>query len=205
MVAVLDSGLAASALPAFGSRVLPGYDFISDPEISNDEDGRDANPLDPGDFDCGGGWHGTHVASIALADPMAEFSGLAYNASLLNVRVLGKCKSGYASDVADALVWSVGGTINGLQRNAAPAKVVVMSFAGIGNCPSFLQTAVDLAVSKNVSMFAAAGNDPNVSASESFPGNCRGVISVGATGSSAGKIASYSAKGADVYLPGTFQ
>ena len=63
---------------AQGGRLLPGYDFISDPRVANDGDGRDADASDPGDFlsstdlqdpffkDCGpsasnSSWHGTRT------------------------------------------------------------------------------------------------------------------------------------------------
>lgn len=132
----------------------------------------------------------------------AAFSGIAYNSTLLNMRVLGKCKTGYASDVADAIIWAVGGHINGIGVNQHPASIVGMSFAGRGPCPSFLQTAIDLAVNTHkATLFAAAGNDPMLRARDSFPANCAGVTSVGATDSS-GQLAYYTAKGADVYLPG---
>ena len=55
-VAVLDSGIAASALPAYldserkGSRILDGYDFVSDESLSKDGDGRDPDYFDPGSY-----------------------------------------------------------------------------------------------------------------------------------------------------------
>src|SRR5882757_5087749 len=33
-----------------GGRLLPGYDFVSDPVVANDNDGRDADPSDPGEW-----------------------------------------------------------------------------------------------------------------------------------------------------------
>jgi hypothetical protein len=38
IVAVLDSGVAASALPLFGRRLIQGYDFVSGLDISGDGD-----------------------------------------------------------------------------------------------------------------------------------------------------------------------
>lgn len=68
VVAVLDTGLAASSLPMFAAGVISGYDFVSDPDMSNDGDGRDGNPLDPGDADAdscpSSSWHGTYVSSV---------------------------------------------------------------------------------------------------------------------------------------------
>jgi hypothetical protein len=61
LVAILDSGLPALALGLFAN-IVDGYDFISDPSISNDGDGRESNWHDPGDSAtaCPGdsSWHG---------------------------------------------------------------------------------------------------------------------------------------------------
>jgi predicted outer membrane repeat protein len=82
-----------------------------------------------------------------------------------------------------------------------PARTIVMAFTGRGMCPSYLQTVISLAVSLNVSLYAAAGNDPSASAQDHFPANCLGVTSVGAL-SSSGSLASYSSRDASVNMPG---
>ena len=211
-VALLDSGISETVLPAFGGRIVDGYDFISDPDLAMDMDGRDAGYFDPGDGSetfCPGkpsSWHGSRVASV-LAANFSGYLGASPGAYVMPVRVLGRCGSGYASDVADAIVWAAGGTINGLDRVAGEngddgrQRVISMSFAGRGRCPSYMQSAVNLALSNNVTLFAAAGNDPTLLASEHFPANCRGVISVGALDFRM-VMASYSSRGADIYMPG---
>ena len=78
VIAVLDTGILAH--PDLIANTLAGYDFVSDLFMANDGNGRDNNPLDPGDGvtagACGGGqppqdryssWHGSHVAGIAAA------------------------------------------------------------------------------------------------------------------------------------------
>ena len=208
-VAVLDSGLAETWLDAFSGRIVDGYDFVSDAQKAGDGDGRDASYYDPGDsVTCSTGsssslWHGTKVASVLAANyTRLSFLGVAPQAQTMPVRVLGLCGKGYASDVADGIVWASGGQINGVPPPPAPqTSVILMSLSGRGPCPSFLQTAVDLALSRNVSLYAAAGNDPLSDASTFFPGNCRGVTSVGAI-NRAGRVASYSARGAAAYMPG---
>ena len=80
IVAVLDTGIAllhetpsgmplATPLPHpdLKGRLLPGYDFISKPESSGDDDGRDADPTDAGDVFTSR-LHGTHVAGILGAN-----------------------------------------------------------------------------------------------------------------------------------------
>ena len=45
-VAVIDTGITQH--PELSGRVLPGYDFISDPYSAKDGNGRDNDPSDPG-------------------------------------------------------------------------------------------------------------------------------------------------------------
>jgi serine protease len=208
VVAVLDTGIATVARGAF-INLSPGYDFISDLEISIDGDGRDSDPADPGDAgpSCPTpSWHGTKVASILAAghDPSMGLGmrGVAQNCTVMPIRVLGLCSSGYANDVADAVVYSAGGTIDGLLTNPAPAKVISMSLAGPAlACPTYLQSAITQAISLGAIVIAAAGNNglPNVTGT--FPANCIGVISVGA-GTRDGPLAAYSNGGATMIAPG---
>jgi alpha-tubulin suppressor-like RCC1 family protein len=211
-IALLDSGIAQSALEAFQGRILPGYDFISDIAFAKDGDGRDPDFYDPGDADaiyCPGqmqdSWHGTSVASIAAAN-YSGFYGVAPASSILPVRVLGRCKTGYASDVADAIVWTAGGIIERLNETSPMQRhtnsfIIIMAFAGLGSCPSFIQTAVDIAVAHNITLYSAAGNDENFFSSDFFPSNCRGVVSIGAL-TKKSQIAPYSSIKADAFMPG---
>ena len=54
VVAVLDTGVRFDhpdlLRVAAGGNLLPGYDMISDVDVANDGDGRDADPSDPGDW-----------------------------------------------------------------------------------------------------------------------------------------------------------
>ena len=209
-IAVLDSGMGQGAVDAFDGRIAGGYDFVSDDFWSKDGDGRDPNYYDPGDASevfCpgdGDSWHGTAVASVAAGD-FEGYEGVAPMASVLPVRVLGMCGMGYASDLADGIVWAAGGQIDGVEHSQKPAgeqrRVILMSLSGEGACPSFMQTAVDLAVGKGVALFAAAGNDPALNASDQFPGNCKGVVTVGAWNWKKDE-ASYSSRNPDIFMPG---
>lgn len=209
VVAVLDTGLSSSSLHLYRHLLhADGYDFISSEALALDGDGRDSNWTDPGDAnppDCyENSWHGTLVTNVLAAAPELNemgFSGVAPNAVILPVRVLGACKTGYASDVADAIVWAAGGRIDSLDgtKPDRPAEVILMAFAGYApdGCPDFLQSAVDLAVSNNITLVAAAGNSYGQPASHYAPGNCRGVVSVGALDDK-GNVASYSSVNATV-------
>jgi hypothetical protein len=208
VVAVLDTGLASVARGAFLSLAV-GYDFISDVDISLDGDGRDWDATDPGDAGPGcsvSSWHGTKVASIIGAGHDVALGlgmrGVAQNCTVMPVRVLGLCSSGYANDVADAVVYSAGGVINGVTANPSPAKVISMSLAGPASvCPSYLQSAITQAIGLGAIVIAAAGNEGLPDVKGTFPANCRGVISVGASVRD-GSLAVYSNKGATMLAPG---
>lgn len=204
VVSVIDTGLIEG-----GESLLhypkPGYDFISDPSISLDGDGRDADPTDPGTGapDCpGSSWHGTKITSVLAARHDSDLmKGVAQKCSVMNVRVLGKCSKGYSNDVADSIVYSAGGFINGLGYNPNPAKIISMSFAGRSKCPGFLQSAINQAISLGAILVAAAGNYAN-DISEYFPANCENVIAVAAS-TRRGSLASYSNYGFDaITAPG---
>jgi len=85
-----------------------------------------------------------------------------------------------------------------LASNSAPARVISMSFAGKGACPSYLQSAVSQAVSLGALLISAAGNQ-GLETVNYFPANCRGVMAVAAT-TREGRLAGYSNHGSDISL-----
>ncbi|MGJ7917397.1 S8 family peptidase [Massilia sp. LXY-6] len=199
-VAVIDTGYRPHV--DLQGQILAGYDFINDTAVANDGTGRDSDPSDPGDWtaagECGTGsaasnssWHGTHVAGTiaALTNNGIGVAGVAYNAKVVPVRVLGKC-GGYTSDIADGIIWASGGTVSGVTNIAARAQVINMSLGGSGACDTTTQTAINGARSRGTVVVVAAGNS-NVNVSNASPANCSGVIAVAATNKSGGK-ASYS-------------
>ena len=206
-IAILDTGYRPHA--DFGSAVVGGYDFISSTS-NNDGDGRDADASDPGDYNsagqCGTGsaasnssWHGTHVAGIAAArgNNALGVTGVAFNARLLPVRVLGRC-GGTTSDIADAIVWASGGTVSGVPANANPAKVLNLSLGGSGACGTTTQNAINSARSRGATVVVSAGNS-NADAGGYTPASCAGVITVAAVGRSGGR-AYYSNYGSSVEI-----
>lgn len=208
-VAVLDTGITNH--PDLTGRTSGGYDFISNSTTSHDGNGRDADPHDAGDWNtagqCGTGsaaesssWHGTHVASIIAAsgNNSTGITGVAPGATVEPVRVLGAC-GGSSVDIADAITWASGGTVAGVPANPKPAKVINLSLGGsYPSCPSYYQAAIDGARARGTSVVVAAGNS-GVSAANSTPGNCKGVITVAATGQT-GTRAYYSNYGSAVEL-----
>nr|WP_229861098.1 S8 family serine peptidase [Streptomyces litmocidini] len=213
-VAVIDTGYAAHS--DLASNVIAGYDFISTSADARDGNGRDADAKDEGDWnatdgECGTGskasnssWHGTHVAGTiaAVTNNTKGIAGIAYNAKIEPVRVLGKC-GGSSSDIADAITWASGGSVPGVPANPNPAKVINMSLGGASStCPSVYQTAINGAVSRGTTVVVAAGNS-NANASGFTPANCTGVITVAST-NRAGARSYYSNYGTivDVAAPG---
>jgi serine protease len=128
-------------------------------------------------------------------------AGVAFNAKIVPVRVLGKC-GGYTSDIADAIIWASGGSVAGVPANANPARVINMSLGGGGACDTTTQNAINSARSRGTVVVVAAGNE-NTDASSSNPANCAGVVTVAATNRSGGR-AYYSNYGTvvDVAAPG---
>lgn len=210
-VAVIDTGYVTHS--DLAANIVGGYDFIADTEVSVDGNGRDSNPADPGDWyadgECGqaegstSSWHGTHVAgTIAAATNNSKgVAGIAYNAKISPVRVLGKC-GGYDSDIIDAITWASGGTVSGVPANTNVAKVINMSLGGGGACTSATQTAITNAVNRGTTVVVAAGNS-NANAANYSPASCNNVISVAAL-SRTGAKASYSNFGSvvDIAAPG---
>lgn len=213
-IAILDTGITEHE--DLDANVLPGYDFIADPDIAVDGNGRDADARDPGDAclnpEPGGeetisSWHGTHVAGIAAAvgNNGLGVAGVAYGAKLLPLRVMGAC-GGYLSDTVDAVVWAAGGSVswvdNGityqLPPNPTPARIINMSLGSEELCSPTLQKAIDLAVQRGSVVIAAAGNETQAAANL-MPANCNNVITVGAT-SRAGVLAGYSNFGPELDL-----
>ncbi|NLW47865.1 MAG: S8 family serine peptidase [Firmicutes bacterium] len=172
-IAVLDTGINASHEDLQAS-IVPGYNFIN----------NDNNPVD-------GHGHGTHVAGIAAAitNNGKGIAGVAGGAKIMPVKVMNDYGSGdYAS------------IINGIKYAADNgAQVISMSLGGPGSSQA-MQDAVNYAIGRGASVVAASGNSNSAVA---FPGNCNGVITVGAV-SSNNQRASFSNYGPemDVVAPG---
>ncbi|HZH43887.1 MAG TPA: S8 family serine peptidase [Lysobacter sp.] len=215
IVAVLDTGITSHS--DLSANVVAGYDFISDTFVSRDGNGRDSDASDPGDWytagECGAGtpgsnssWHGTHVAGTvgAVTNNAKGVAGTAFGAKVMPVRVLGRC-GGYTSDIADAIIWSSGGSVTGVPTLSAAnaADVINLSLGGPGACDTTTQNAINSAVGRGTVVVVAAGND-NADAANFSPASCNNVITV-ASVTSASSRSSFSNYGAkiDVAAPGS--
>jgi subtilisin family serine protease len=200
VVAVLDTGFLPGHPDFTGLDVLPGYDFVS--YYDNDAtSGRDSDPTDPGDgidnddpshdsaqAACGGSssspssWHGTHVAGTIVAQNDATgITGIAPDASLLPVRVLGQC-GGDDLDIADAIRWSAGIEVAGVPINNHPADVINLSLGGWGpDCDTPMGDAITDALAAGTITVVAAGNESDDARNYS-PASCTDAVTVAALG-----------------------
>ncbi|WP_248293806.1 S8 family serine peptidase [Actinoplanes sp. TBRC 11911] len=176
-VAVVDTGVD-STHPDLAGQVLPGGDFIT---------GTEGAAVDPNG-------HGTHVAGTiaAVAGNNVGVSGVAPNAKILPVRVLGADGRGYTSTAAAGVVY------------AADHGADVINLSLSSTTPTDAMTnAVAYAHAKNVVVVAAAGNARGQGSPISYPAASDGVIAVAATDSADG-VATFSNRGSyvDVAAPG---
>ncbi|WP_119155919.1 S8 family peptidase [Caldimonas tepidiphila] len=217
VVAVLDSGITSH--PELNGQLLPGYDFVSEHPrygvvYANDGNGRDSDPSDPGDFvtsqdasnpafaSCEVGsssWHGTRIAGqiAAVSDNRVGVAGIVWQARILPVRVSGKCGAAVA-DIVDGMLWAVGLPVAGVPDNPVQnrARILNLSFGGSGECNAEYASAIASVRARDAILVTAAGNERG---KVTRPGNCAGVISVGALNREGFK-ATYSNLGPEVTL-----
>ncbi|HEX7035114.1 MAG TPA: S8 family serine peptidase [Pseudomonadales bacterium] len=206
VVAVVDTGVLLNhpdlrdQLLRDGSGRVTGYDFIQDPSRSNDGDGLDPDPADPGDDDLGpgqGSFHGTHVAGLiaARSDNGAGVAGVAWQARLMPLRALG-VDGGSTFDVIQAMRYAaqldnVSGTVPPVR-----ADIINMSLGSDFHSESE-QQAVNQVRARGVFVVASVGNA--ASRVPSYPAAYNGVIGVGAV-DRVGNLSSYSNFGSQVDL-----
>lgn len=173
-VAVIDTGV--SPVPDLATtKFVEGYDFVHDRTDATDDYG-----------------HGTHVAGTIAQSTNNGYgvAGIAYEASLMPLKVLDESGTGTIADIAEAI------------RFAADhgAQVINMSLGGGGES-ALMQEAINYAHSKGLVIIAAAGNANDSNAS--YPARYPHVIGVSAL-NAAGEKAPYSNYGAgvDISAPG---
>ncbi|HEY0100902.1 MAG TPA: S8 family peptidase, partial [Pyrinomonadaceae bacterium] len=175
-IAVIDSGIYQSHVSFMqasggGIRIPASVDFT--------DSGTTADPYG----------HGTHVASIAAANPMVAqgaYLGIAPNANILNLRVLDGMGKGSTSALLAALDWVY------TNRTAHNIRVVNLSL-GTAAVDSYRNDAICKAARKLVDagivVVAAAGNEGRDANGTKLygqihsPGNEPSVITVGASNS----------------------
>jgi serine protease len=200
VVGVIDTGVRFDhpdlQRAAAGGKLLPGYDMISDVDVANDGDGRDADASDPGDWltlaevqDANGpfyqcdtvaedsSWHGTQTSGMigALTNNAIGMASVARNVRILPVRALGKC-GGFDSDIIAAMRWAAGLDVPGTPTNSTPARVLNLSLGAEGACTAAYYDAIAEINAAGAVVVASAGNSTGHAAGS--PANCTGVIAV---------------------------
>jgi serine protease len=211
VVALVDSGVRFDH-PDLAGRLLAGYDLVSEVEIANDGDGRDADASDPGDWittaeastptyeGCevmSSSWHGTFIAGQlgAVANNATGVAGVNWNARILPVRVSGKCGA-LLSDLLDGMRWAAGLPVAGVPANPTPARVINLSFGGSQPCDLAYQSTIDAVTDAGALVVVAAGNG---STTLTRPADCQRVMPVTAVRTDGAK-ADYASFGAGVAL-----
>jgi serine protease len=215
VVADLDTGVRfdhPDLGAAGGPRLLAGYDFITDPTVANDGNGRDPDASDPGDWvtsadtqttqfkNCtvqNSSWHGTRTAGIlgAITNNSTGIAGITWGATILPVRVLGKC-GGADSDILDAMRWAAGLHVDGVPDNTHPARIINMSLGATGNCTSAEQIVINEVLAQGVLVVVSAGNEGGP---VDAPANCVGVAGIAGLRNVGTKVG-YSSLGPEVAL-----
>ncbi len=189
-IVIMDSGIDTSH-NSFGGRVVYSKDFTGE--------GRTDDPYG----------HGTHVAAIAAGNGSVAngaYQGVAPNAKIINLRVLGASGTGTTSSILGGLDWVMTNRLNPLYN----IKVVNLSL-GTAAIDSYTNDPLCVAVRQltqaGIVVVAAAGNEGKDSAGNRLygmihsPGNDPSVITVGAVntfGTNArndDQIASFSSRG----------
>ncbi len=199
IVAIIDTG-AKYAHPDLNPRLAgPGYDydFITDPQISLDGDGPDANADDVGDDPNkqNSSYHGSHVAGTigAATNDGAGLAGVNWACRLMILRGLG-AGGGTDYDIAQAILYAAK-LQNGTGKTPLKrANVINMSLSS-GGSSTTEANAIQAALNAGVIIVAAAGNKGN--SEPRYPAAYPGVIAVGATDLS-GELAPYSNYGSHV-------
>ncbi|HDN66058.1 MAG TPA: hypothetical protein ENF23_07220 [Methanosarcinales archaeon] len=172
----------AQAPDLAGTDFVSGYDFVNDDAHPNDDEG-----------------HGTHVTGTIAQTTNNEYgvAGVAFDCSIMPVKVLDKYGSGTYADITDGIYFA---TNNG-------AQVISISLGGTSTSPT-LENALAYANGKGVTIVCSADNtgpngDPGYPAA--YDAYC---IAVGATRydetvsyySTNGEYVDIAAPGGDIYV-----
>jgi serine protease AprX len=163
-VAVLDSGVAADAdLIEPENRILASVNF-ADQRLASDPGG-----------------HGTHIAGIIAGNGSrsgGEFIGIAPQANIVDVRVLGNTGSGRISSVVRGIEWVLA------HRAVYNIRVINLSFgapASLSYRADPMSAAVEIAWRRGLVVVAASGNGGPERDTVVTPGIDPYAITVGAT------------------------
>jgi serine protease len=186
-IAVLDTGVAYANRGHY--RLSPdlkrphfarGYDFVGNDPYPDDENG-----------------HGTHVASTIneSTNNGISLTGLAYNATIIPVRVLDSSGQGDAATIARGIRWAA-------KRGAQIINLSLEFSTDVsGSEVPELLDAIDYAHRRGALLVGASGNEHHFAIA--YPARADHVLSVGAT-TEHGCVADFSnrSRGLDMVAPG---
>lgn len=183
-VAVIDTGIDTSH-PDLEDRVVDRVDLVGDGEAV---DGAGGGATDESEYSViDGSGHGTHVASVLAGTGAAsdgQYTGVAPEASIVDVRALDEHGSGHAETLVDGIEYAV---------EEAEVDVIALSLGYRGEGSEAIAEAVRWANDQGIVVVASAGNVGDAR-SISTPGQTPGAITVGAVDDE-GSIAPYSSRG----------
>jgi serine protease len=150
-VAVVDTGIDFAASDLANTKRLPGYDFANSDGDATDDQG-----------------HGTHVAGTIAQTTNNGLgaAGVAFNATLLPVKVLGSNGQGSYETIIQGIIYAVD----------QGASIINMSLAGRSGSQALEET-INYAYQRNVVVVAAAGNS---NGAVEYPAAYNNIIAVGA-------------------------
>ncbi|MDD5656339.1 MAG: S8 family serine peptidase [Elusimicrobia bacterium] len=211
-VVVIDTGIDGTQ-PDLSGKIVGGL-YCSPGNSKNDVNPPGDNgpcvaydPKAPDSWACN---HATRVAGIAAAtaNNSVAIAGVSWDAQLLSIKVFrdADCAddcSGAGCGTDDAAVITAISFSTGLQNTAQYGRLAInISLGGTGDCSEPVANALAAAVSKDIPVAIAAGNDggevnsPAICAASVAVVNAGGgVMPVGAV-DSANNIASFSSRGA---------
>ena len=154
-VAVIDTGVDFNHPDLFGwgpeGKVIGGYNFVNEGELPLDTNG-----------------HGTQVAGVIAAD--GQEKGVAPKAKILAYKV-SENGEGVSSDLI----------VKAIDRAIEDGADIINISLGVNKTNPKIDDAVDRALSKEIFVVAAAGNDGPSDYTIGSPGRDQGVVTVGAT------------------------
>lgn len=174
-VAVLDTGLHDSWRQYFPQERIAA-NLAKAFRGGGGDNGNVSEPPNMWEHDQDG--HGTHVTSTILGFSLSgtPINGVAPQATVIPVKVLGQNGSGWSSVIAEGIVY-----IANLKKGVlARSPVVINMSLGGSQLDAVEQAAIDYAIAQGVIIVAAAGNEGM--AGMSYPGAYAPVISVAASG-----------------------
>ncbi len=223
IVAILDTGVRFDHPDVAENLTSDGFDFVSasfstscdgeEIDIAGDGDGRDEDPTDPASWlynpseACpegieAEGSHGLHVTgTVVAADDNGGGVGVAPQARVRPVRVLGVTGGAPSDDLANGILYAAGlpadgGELGPVQTSSA--QVISMSWGAPLPDP-LLESAIQAAHAEGLLLIASAGNGNSTAVQ--YPSAYEEVVAVSAV-SARGIRSSYSNRGAHIEIAG---